>query len=832
MVAQSSAIFITAAEARQNPLRERVIHDEARGIESAILDAVRLGLYEATVSDGTPMTSSSPLVSEAWTINASTDQLLVPSHGFSTGDAVVLSSTQALPAPLRAGTYYYVIYVDADHIKLADSYSSAVAGRPVGIDITSGVIAIDVTEQGSGYIQPPVVSVTGGGATAQATARAILAPWASVISISNTGSGSGYNDRPTVQIVPQGSGASWASVNYCIVGISVSSAGNDYRVGDILSVSGGSGTAATATVSQVSPTGQVLSLQISNAGNYSILPSLVSAATTVLPGGGSGATVNLTAGIRSVALSSGGNGYTAPPRIRIIDPSGIGAEASAVLTGGSITGITVSNPGYGYVGVSDVEFDSGAGASAVASLVPSSVAAIVMTDQGSGYTTPPNVTIDPIGGGCLVDSIRMKIVGVQLTNAGRGYQKDDILLISGGVASLNAYLRVTSVTSNGSILTFVLEEGGSYSTLPGLVSNPVNGGSGTLAAFNCVAGVGEVTLLDPGSNYVVPPVISVSAPTGSSARTAVVQAVLDDDLVASFRVLDSGQGYTSVPSITISNGSGAEGVALLVPTSLASISMQNTGSGYTTANIIISGGGATIDATAVAVITGTSITGIDLIDPGEGYTSTPTVTIDGDGIGAAAQAHLSPTGISGIEVTDGGTGYNIPPAVNIDGNATAVSLLTATGIDRIVVTDQGQNYTADPTIFLIPGPNQTPTPLPPPLAVQRGFSVASVVVVSSGGSYSSVPSVALGQPQISGGIPATANASIGAGSGTFAIQSYPSSRDYFKVWKGQSPSNSQLVRPYEDQMNTVISYFTNLGYTINRLTNTSTNATMTWKVQW
>lgn len=829
----ASCIFITAAEARQNPLRERVVHDEACGIASSILDAVRIGLYETTVSDGTPMTNSSTVVSEAWTVDASTDQLYVPNHVFSTGDAVTLSSTISLPSPLRTNQYYYVIFVDNDHLKLASSYQAAVAGRPISIDITSGVTQINLTEQGSGYLQPPVVTVSGGGASSNALARANLAPWASIIGISNGSSGSGYNDSPTVQIVPQGSGATYSTVSYCVVGISVASPGIDYRVGDIISVIGGSGTASTAVVTAVSPTGQILGIQLSNSGSYSSLPSLVSASTSVLPGGGSGATVNLTIGIKSIALSTGGSGYAAAPRIRIVDPSGVGATAVATLTGGSISSVSITNPGYGYVGVTDVVFDSGTGATALASLVPSGLSSVTITDQGSGYTSPPSVTVLPVGSGCAAGTVTMKIVNVQMTNSGTNYQKDDILLVSGGVATENAYLRVTSVSSTGSITSFVLESGGLYTTLPGLVSNPVTGGSGILAGFNCIAGVASISVASPGSGYQVPPIVTVVPPSGSAARTAVAQAMVTSGQVTSFRVLDPGQGYQDVPTVTVSNGNGASATAYLSPTSVGSILVQNPGSGYTTANVVITGGGnPTINAVAVAVISGTSITDITIIDPGEGYTSAPNVAIDGDGNGALVYAVLSGTSISDIEVTAHGSGYNTPPIISIDGNATAVGLLESTGIDRIVMVDQGENYTSDPVVYLIPGPYQSGTPLPPPLTAQRGYSIASISVTDPGVGYSSVPSVNIGLPQIPGGVPASADASIGAGSGTFAIMPYPASRDYFKIWKSQVPSNPLLSRPYEDQMNTIIKYFTDLGYNINRLTNPSTNSTIMWKIQW
>jgi hypothetical protein len=260
--------------------------------------------------------------------------------------------------------------------------------------------------------------------------------------------------------------------------------------------------------------------------------------------------------------------------------------------------------------------------------------------------------------------------------------------------------------------------------------------------------------------------------------------------------------------------------------------MQDGGSGYTHATVVISGGGATVDAIATAEITGGVITNINLVDPGEGYTSAPTVSIQGDGNDAQATAVLSLTGVLSLTIINMGTGYNTPPNIEIAGNATASAMLQSTGIDRLIVNDTGENYTSDPIVYLLPGPNQGGVPLPPVMSAQRGFSIASISVTNNGVGYFSVPSVVIGPPQVSTGTQATANASIGAGSGTFAISRYHNSRDYFKIWKGQVPSNPQLVRPYEVQMNTIVTHFTNMGYTINRLCNPSTNATLMWKVQW
>lgn len=827
----SSTIFITAAEARQNPLRERAVHDEARGIESAILDAVKLGLYEATVSDGTPMTTSTMAASEVWTIDPATDQIYIPNHGFGNGDAVTVSSTIALPAPLRSTSYYYVIYVDPDHIKLAATYADAVSGRPISIDVTAGVTSVIVSNGGSGYIQPPVVTITGGGATVNASARANLADYGGIVGIYNSTSGSGYTDTPTVQIVPQGSGATVDSIEYKLVGITINDPGMDYHVNDILTILGGTGTSATARVVSVDGSGAIQLISLSNAGSYTALPSLVGAATTVLPGGGSGATVNLTVGIGAINIDAGGTGYTAPPRIIIEDPSGVGAQAQASVTGGSVTGVTVTNPGYGYVGVSGVSFDSGSGASAVVSLTPSGVSSVTVTNGGSGYRLAPVVSLVPVGTGAAAGTVRMKVVSAQMTSAGSGYQVDDMLLVAGGTATENAVIRVTSVAPGGIISNYVIDSPGSYTGLPGLSSNPVNGGSGILAAFNLVMGVGSVDVSSTGSGYVVPPVVSVSQPPASGTQATVNAVVLAGEVIE-YSVTNPGYGYVAIPTVTVSNGEGATAEAFITGTTVESINVDSIGDGYSYANVEITGGGATINATAVATVVGGTVSVIDVIDPGEGYTSEPTITITGDGFGATASAVLAETSISSISILENGSGYNIPPSVVIPGNAEASSVLLSTTIDRIVVTSQGENYTADPTVYLIPGPQQASVPTSPVMGAQRGFSIATISVVNGGENYESAPAVSIAAPQIIGGTQATADAYIGAGSGTFALRPYPSSMDYYKAWKGQQLSNNLLSRPYIERMDTIISYFKGLGYTIDRLTNPSTNSTISWKIQW
>ena len=72
----------------------------------------------------------------------------------------------------------------------------------------------------------------------------------------------------------------------------------------------------------------------------------------------------------------------------------------------------------------------------------------------------------------------------------------------------------------------------------------------------------------------------------------------------------------------------------------------------------------------------------------------------------------------------------------------------------------------------------------------------------------------------------TANASLGLTAQTYNATN-PSSVDYFSVWQGVTPDRAKT-----DQMNQVILYFQNLGYTIDRLINSNTNKTFKWVISY
>jgi hypothetical protein len=814
--------MLTAVEARQNPFGDMVIHQEARDIETAILKAVRIGLYNVLVNNCTPMTYHTSNVLEVATLDSVNSTLIVPNHGLTTGDIVTLITSNGLPSPLLTDTFYYVIYQDLNTIKLALTRTDALSLNPINITFGNSVSNIVLNEQGTGYFYAPSVTFVGGNATTSATATSILGYYGGVAKISVSDPGNGYTDVPSAEIISVGSSAISGTVTFLTVAAIINNGGSNYRVGDVLTVTGGTGISTTITVSSINTNGTILTCMIVNPGAYISLPTLVNVTTTVSPVGGTGATVNLNIGIKSIAVATGGLNYQAAPLISISGGGGSGATAQAQVSAGSVYNIIITAYGSGYTNSPTIDISSGNGAVAQVVLQPTGLeSANIIFNDGTLYTIPPTVDIIANGSGATIGTVYMQIVKACLVNPGSNYQIGDVLLISGGGGLSNASITVLSVGQIGQIVTYTLISSGQYTSLPELSYNLVNGGSGRSAAFELFAGLLSITLVSGGSGYTSPPVVIVEN------GNAEVFALTSNAIVSNLIVTHAGYNFSTVANIVIDSGHGATAYANLLPTQVANVSIIDSGTGYNYATVIIDG-----NATATATISGGNLTDIVLDSGGSGYTNVPNVTIIGDGTNATAYATLVPSLLGNIVITNNGVNYTSVPNITVGSNTVILGSLQVTGVSSIIMIDSGSGYTSVPTVEIIPNINQLGSVISPTTIVSIGYSVTGITITNSGNNYQTVPSIVISPPNVIGSVQATATATIGYGSGPFSISKYTSSYDYFAAWQGTSISDAALIRPYQDQMNTVINYFTNLGYTINRQINTNTNNTLQWSVMW
>lgn len=147
-------------------------------------------------------------------------------------------------------------------------------------------------------------------------------------------------------------------------------------------------------------------------------------------------------------------------------------------------------------------------------------------------------------------------------------------------------------------------------------------------------------------------------------------------------VTNRGTGYTSVPRVAISSaptgGVNAVGIATLITglvdcvgiksSKVQGVELTNPGAGYTLApNIVFIGGGGS-GAAATCVI-GNGLVGIVTItNGGSGYSTSPTVTFSSPGIGSTARGFAvvgSSGSITQIRITDAGIGYTTTPTISI-----------------------------------------------------------------------------------------------------------------------------------------------------------------------
>jgi hypothetical protein len=838
--------FVTATEARNNIVKDIAVHGEISAVEMEIMRAVQRGDYQVTVSGESPITMLPATASKVFTVDVSSNTIQVLMHGFSQGDIVTVYSTSQLPAPLQALTYYYVIYVDADHIKLAATRADALANRPIPIDIALGVGAINIIQSGSGYVTAPLVRITGGSPRSDAQAVAHLNTRGRLESITVLDGGSGFTRTPDVQVTSPGSGASAGAIRFKVTSITgITFGGSSYNVGDTLTLISGSGSpAASVQVTQVNG-GAVTQVVLINSGSYlsTQLPNLTGSSTSG-SGVGSGCSLNLSMGILSVSVGTGGLSYAQPPLVTVQGGGGTNATVQAQLSGGIVSAFIVTNPGSGYISTPNMIISNGTGATAVVQLRPTVVSRVdVLNNGGSIYVDVPTVTFTTPGGGATVQTVYMKVIQTQIRSLGQNYQVNDQLYVSGGAGTQNAVLQVTAITPGGGIQSVQIVNGGSYTALPVLQNNPVYSGTGQNAFVDISMGVDKITLSSGGTGYQVPPNViidsiniisggpgnpSITTP-GNSYRVAKANSRIIAGVVTSVDIIDPGLGYDIIPDVSLSCGFGAAGIAILVPTGVANVRVVDPGSGYVDPpGVVITGGGGA-GAQAEASISNGQVTLVTVTDPGFGYTSLPEVVIEGN---AQGRASLIDTPLDRIELLNGGYDYVLPPTVVIQGGQSqAVSVLQTTSVSQVNVTATGEGYASDPVITFVIPLEETGFPVLPIVRAQRSFAVAEVVITSAGDDYQSTPSVMLNSP-LSTGTQATAVAVLSAGQGLFYVRAYEASQDYWKVNCGLTPSGDLLVRPYKDQIASVKKYFDDLGYSTVLETNPTTGTTLQWTIRW
>lgn len=192
------------------------------------------------------------------------------------------------------------------------------------------------------------------------------------------------------------------------------------------------------------------------------------------------------------------------------------------------------------------------------------------------------------------------------------------------------------------------------------------------------------------------PINKLQMTSGQAAASANIAApVISYGLTtASFTINGGTQTYTSTPTATISGGGGTGAIVTVIASGAGSnrlvtgINIVFPGSGYTSAPTITFSGTIKTAGTAptgtgnasnfvvVSSTGGDSIASITLAYGGTGYVAAPTVTISAPASGTTATATATVSGgaVTAITVTNAGSGYSAasPPSVTISPSSTGV----------------------------------------------------------------------------------------------------------------------------------------------------------------
>lgn len=149
-----------------------------------------------------------------------------------------------------------------------------------------------------------------------------------------------------------------------------------------------------------------------------------------------GYTSQPTSGVASIALSNNGSGYTSAPTVAFTGGGGSGAEAEAVLSNGIAIAITDAGDDYTTAPTIVIAPPPAGGVQAVATVTVASgsITAVTVSNPGFGYTEPPAITLSGGGGtgGILTASLTGRVRSINITKPGIGYGTAPTVAFTGG----------------------------------------------------------------------------------------------------------------------------------------------------------------------------------------------------------------------------------------------------------------------------------------------------------------------------------------------------------------------------------------------------------------
>ena len=306
--------------------------------------------------------------------------------------------------------------------------------------------------------------------------------------------------------------------------------------------------------------------------------------------------------IQRIVVTSGGAGYsTADDAVQVLITGGGGGGAAATATvndEGRVTGVTVTDAGFGFASAS-VEFVGGVASGATATAIldgAGGVRDVVVNDNGFGYL-PSTTTI--------------------------GFsQPDDLLLGWEPIA--------VPVIENGRVLDVVVfDPGWGYDAEPvvEVIATPIFQPTATVELAQ--NRIWSIAVTDPGAGYLTPPNVRVIVSQGGVTSQYPVDFNDPAQPQHTAFISDHLEFFSENAILSYIDSNGSADV-YVKDTSVKSIVVTNGGSGYTDSFTIgaaeVQGGGGS-GVSGWAVVENGAVSRIDLIDGGAGYLHESAISI-------------------------------------------------------------------------------------------------------------------------------------------------------------------------------------------------------------
>ncbi len=429
---------------------------------------------------------------------------------------------------------------------VGDSLSADLTGFTNGIATTSAITG------GSNYTNGvyPNISLTGGtGSNAKAT---ITVSGNAVTGVSITSAGSGYTVGDTISAAAASIGN---GINTLTTGSLVG--GSNYGTGTYTNVplTGGTGSGAQATI-VVGAGGDVTSVTMTARGvGYTVADSLSAAASNL---GG------CTNGVGTLGTVTGGSNYTNGTftNVPLTGGTGTGAVATVVVTSNAVSSVTITSKGNGYTASDTLSTN--------ASEIGKGIQTLGTITGGGAYTANGILTLkDRVGGSSYTDGT---YTDVPLTGGGGSGAKATVVVSGNSVSSVTITSTGSGYAVNDLLSAASANIGGTGSgfsikvaTVGAATFTNVNltGGSGFGAKATIVVGtsgaVTSVTLTDRGYGYLVGNIMSANSTsiggTGSGFVVPVSAIYNSTGFSVPVSTVVTSSGF-SIPVATIYSSSG------------------------------------------------------------------------------------------------------------------------------------------------------------------------------------------------------------------------------------------------------------------------------------